>query len=131
MAKDKKVKQKQEAIIIDIHGTLINKDGSINENLCNIVRCLAKSYYILLLTSHNYNKKQDLVDEIDYIDIVPDGLFYNTGATSKHDDIVKKHIYNKDIEPYYDVVNVIDNNKSVIRMFRKQGIDTMRFKIGN
>ncbi len=121
---------KQDAIIIDIHGTLLNKDGSVDDNLLDIVKCLSHNYYILLLTSHFYKAQKDLIKEIKMLDFVPDATFYSN-SNSKHDDDVKKYLYNKDIAPLYNVIAIIDNSKKVIKKFHKMGINTMRFKSGD
>lgn len=47
------------------------------------------------------------------------------GRDFRPDDVVKKELYHKHIEPYYDVVAAIDDRPRVLRMWNELGICTL------
>ena len=123
--------ENKKAIIVDIHSTLLNKENKLDKNLCDMFECLKQEYYILLVTAHSYKSQKEFLKDIFHVKNIGDGLYYNHNLNYKKDDEIKQLIYESQIKLSYNVIAVIDNNKSVIKMFKKLGIDTMRFKQNN
>ena len=118
---------KEQALLFDIHGTLLDKKGNINKNLYEMVRCLSDEYYILLITASKYANQHEFMKDIENLLDIGDGYYYNH-TNYKDDGEIKKFIYEHQIKLTYEVCAIIDNNKDVIKEFRKIGIDTLRFK---
>jgi hydroxymethylpyrimidine pyrophosphatase-like HAD family hydrolase len=124
--------KKQEAIICDIHGTLINHDGTINEDIVIMLCALRDTYSILLVTAHYYENAEQIVSEIKRTNLAwSSHFYYNTNKSDNDDAFIKEFIYHDEIKDVFDVKMVIDNNKDCIKMFRKLGLSTMRFKKGD
>lgn len=55
-------------------------------------------------------------------DIPRDALFMREGGDTRLDSIVKAEIYEQKIEPYWDVVAVVDDRQAVINMWKSKGL---------
>jgi hypothetical protein len=55
-----------------------------------------------------------------------DGLFMRAVGDGREDWIVKREIYHRDIEPFYDTRLVLDDRGSVVRMWRALGLSCLR-----
>jgi hydroxymethylpyrimidine pyrophosphatase-like HAD family hydrolase len=120
--------RKQKAILIDVHNTLINKNGQHNNNVIDIIKLLSKEYYILLITAHYYETRDKFLDSLGDLKDFADNVFFNNNPSESDDVDIKKALFVYVIRPKYDVTFVIDNNKHVIKMFNKLRVDTLRYK---
>lgn len=122
----------QKMILIDIHNTLLNKDGSIDDYMLMLCRVLHKHYTVGLITASYYADDEmmrtELANVIDFYGTAYDKIYYNN-VDKKYDDAeIKRIIYTRNIESVVAVEFVIDNNKDVCKMFRSMGIRTLRYK---
>jgi len=120
--------KKQKGIIVDIHETLLDKKGNINNKLYSIVQALSKTFYICLVTSHFYNNEEELKKEIKELHIIADFFFHNHDEHNDDNVLVKENIYINKIRNKLNICIAIDNNKKVLKMYRQYGIDTLRYK---
>lgn len=58
--------------------------------------------------------------------LVPSTLIMRSSGDFRKDDIVKAELYEKFIEPFYDVQFVIDDRWSVIQMWESKGLWVLR-----
>ena len=140
---------KNKAIIVDIDGTIADGKWRIvgkdltnidwnKENLnslhdqpfswcVNLVNIYYKSgYSIVFLTARTGTVEcyevthkwlqENLPDNVDY------QLFMREERDERGDDVIKKDIYLKHIEPHYEVELAIDDKPSVIDMWRSLGV---------
>lgn len=140
---------KRRAIIVDLDGTLCNKDwrqhlydktprnwGHINaaaefdqpNDWClEIVRLFAmQNYKIIFLTGRAATKDSKVVTEKWLMMHVGPGIDYGLlmrpARDHRDDTIVKTEIYCKEIAPMYDVLFAIDDRQSVVQMWRDIGV---------
>lgn len=124
---------KQNAIMCDLHGTLLNKDGTLNKELYNLLQSISNQYYICIVTASYYPELQKMrkdIDAIDKLDVISQHFYYNNNPDEKDDATIKKHIYTHQIKSKFKVAFLVDNNKSCIKEFKELGIDTLRYKPG-
>ena len=140
---------KRQAIIVDLDGTLCNKDwrqhlydktprnwGHINaaaefdipHDWCmEIVRLFAMNHYkIIFLTGRAATKDSKRVTEkwlMQHVGPITDyELFMRPARDHRDDTIVKEEIYLRDIAPRYNVLFAVDDRQSVVQMWRDIGV---------
>lgn len=138
---------KRRAIIIDLDGTLCNKDhrhhlyettnrdwkaineaskyDTVNEWCLEIVNLFSMNgYKIVFLTGRSESSKEVTMDWL--VRNVGYGvdweLHMRPGGDTRMDTIVKNEIYFKDIATKYDVLFAIDDRKEVVDGFRDIGL---------
>lgn len=122
--------KKQKCVLVDIHGTLLNADNKLNKELADIISALSNVYPICIYTAGYYFNEHDAKMQLKDIEGA-DYIFYNQSVKDLDDVRVKKNMYVKHIEPLFDIIGVIDNNKKVCNMFNKDfALNVMRFKDG-
>ena len=112
--------------MIDVHKTLLNEDGTVNENLYKLIDGLNKSYTVHLVTGRYYDTVSKFQEDIKPLLGLTDAML----AYNEHD------IPNEDFKLQYAVklsdafkyIIAIDNNKKVIKRLRDAGFDTLRYK---
>lgn len=64
---------------------------------------------------------------------IPDGqqLFMRPDEDYRPDAVVKRELYEKYVKPDYDIVGVIDDRNSVVRMWRDLGLTCLQVAEGN
>ena len=60
-----------------------------------------------------------------------DKIFFRPENDMRDDDILKKEIYHKEIEPYYDVQFVVEDRDRVVKMWRKLGLTCLQCAEGS
>lgn len=69
--------------------------------------------------------RHDMIAALQKHDLVPDYLLMRRDKDQRRDSIVKKEIYQTQIEPYFDVRYVIDDRPSVVEMWREIGLSVL------
>jgi len=118
--------KKNKVVIIDVHKTLLNEDGTVNENLYKLIDGLNKSYTVHLVTGRYYDTVSKFQEDIKPLLGLTDAIL----SYNKHD------IPNEDFKLQYAVklsdtfkyIIAIDNNKKVIKKLREAGFDTLKYK---
>lgn len=119
-----------KAILCDIHGTLLNKDTDEPiHSMVDLVKCLSKSYEILLITANFYIDHKKLIELTDIVDVmgIKYKILFYRGRSIRNDAAIKYDLYNSYIKGKYEVLLTIDNNKSCFKMWREIGLDSLRF----
>ena len=137
---------KQQAIVSDMDGTMIHignrspYDASLcdetdtpNWPVINTVIALVNSGYDVVFVSAREEKdrapterqiRKYLPGHFDF------KLFMRSTKDHRQDDIVKKEIYQKWIEPYYDVLFVMDDRQRVVNAWRELGLTCFQVNPG-
>ena len=118
----------KKAILVDIHNTSLDENGKINQNLYDMIKTISKDYLILLITARYYANIEAFHTDIKSIANIAKATFYNSNTNYKKDSEIKEYIYKEQIAGLYDVKLVIDNSKNCCKMFKQNGIDTLRYK---
>lgn len=126
----------QQAIICDINNTLIDKNERPISAVIEMINDLSDKYQIILLTADNLvrdEKRADMLETLKEIGVEYDRLICRN--SDNHQEIekggdadIKEQLYCCYVRDFYHVVMVIDNNKDDVKMYRKLGLNTMRFK---
>jgi len=106
----------KNALVVDIHKTLLLENGKPNKYICDILKCLSDKYAIVLYTAddmENFDKEEINIAKCN---IQYSGLYYK--ASDKNDIEKKKSLLDK-IEEKFKICGVIDNNKKVCKYLKK------------
>ena len=135
---------KQNAIIIDIDGTIAHMNGrspydysKVNTDILDsalhyFLKQLPNDIHIIFVSGRMannecLNKTYTWLNNFftEYV------LYMRRDKDFRSDDIVKEEIYHNFIEPKYNIIAVIDDRDKVVKMWRKLGLLTFQINEGN
>lgn len=143
---------KTPAILIDVDGTLANvnerrrdflktKDwesfySKISEDVLNvwclkIIEKFRTEYKVFLVTGRRETYRKQTLDWLQLNDVFFDDIFFRSKDDYRSDDVVKKEIYQKNIAGSFDVLFVVDDRVSVVKMWRGLGLVCLQCDEGN
>lgn len=140
---------KKPAIICDLDGTLCifngrgpfdeDKAGSDLPNMAvlNTITAMASHGYTIIFTSGRHESARDVTTNwlAQYGAPIGSPLYMRPnavrGTSEEKDSIVKERIYRERIEPFYDVLYVLDDRQQVVDMWRAIGLTCFQVAIGN
>jgi len=133
---------KKDAIIIDIDGTLadnlerrtqlknnnnweefnssVSKDR-LNEWCREVINKFKGNYKIILVTGRREICKSDTLMWLNNFQVHYDEIFFRGADDFRQDDIVKEEIFITRIQDRYNILFVIDDRLSVVKMWRRIG----------
>lgn len=144
--------EKIPAILIDLDGTLANvserrgeflktKDwdsfySKISEDILNvwcfqIIEKFKAEYKVLLVTGRRESYRVETLNWLKRNNVSFDGIYFRGKDDFRQDDIVKKEIYQKHIVSSFDVLFVVDDRISVVKMWRSLGLVCLQCDEGN
>ena len=122
-------------IIVDIDGTLAQMNGrhpfqwdKVGEDLVRTpIKRIVDAYHhlgytIILMSGRDAVCKQETIDWLDFNCISYDKLFMRPEGNCEKDTVIKERLYTENIEGNYNVLLVVDDRPSVIRMWTKLGL---------
>lgn len=139
------MKNKQKAILVDLDGTLADLDhrvhfvtqakpdwksfyaGISEDNLhfwCQelIEAMQARGYQVIFVTGREEYTRSDSQAWLDRHNLSGIPLLMRSKGDTREDAMVKKEIYLRDIRPFYEVLFVVDDRRSVVEMWREIGL---------
>lgn len=131
----------QEAVIVDIDGTLAHMDGrspydyskvhtdTVDHAVREVVSALEEDKFIIIVSGRKGDCRKATEDWLARNAIRYDKLYMRDEKDQRPDTIVKYEILCDQIAPRYDVLAAIDDRPSVCRMWRAIGIKT--FQVGD
>lgn len=133
--------RKTPAIICDLDGTLADMNGRkpygtaqaeceadlLREETFQILTSLAHDLgaAILIVSGRFDTYLTQTANWLHKHDIPYDEIWLRPASDTREDEVIKREIYENDIEPYYNVVRVIDDRAKVIRMWRSLGLEVI------
>jgi len=124
---------KAKAVIFDMDGTLAFLNGRspydastcendlVNEPVAQLARFYALQEYAILIVSGRENKYREQTEGwLATNDIPYNYLFMRKTGDNRKDSIVKKEIFENDINPFYNIEVVVDDRKAVVSMWRNE-----------
>jgi len=136
---------KIDAIIVDVDGTIAIKgdrhiyDGSLvhldtpNKPIVQIVESLYISGFDIVITTGRWEQFREQTEawleanlDVDYSD-----LFMRADGDYRADSIIKEEIYHDKIEPVYNVLLVLDDRDSVVKMWRSLELTCLQVAYGD
>lgn len=134
-----------KAIIVDIDGTVALKDGARgpyeydkvhldkpNRNVVELVKKLSNGYDVYFLSGREETCRPETMAWLDrhVIWVHPDRLLMRAAKDYRDDTIVKRELYEKHIQPYRDVLFVLDDRDKVVAMWRELGLTCLQVAPG-
>lgn len=131
--------QKLDCIIVDIDGTLADMNGrnpydaSTCENdlprhhVIELIRCirLARVLYTVVVSGREDTYREQTERWLTQYLGNYNFLFMRPGGDGRADTIIKQEIFEREIEPNYNVKWVIDDRPTVIRMWKSLGLPVL------
>jgi histidinol phosphatase-like enzyme len=144
-----KVEARENAIIIDLDGTLANCDhrvhhlegdtkdwdsfysGLRDDELHPWCKTLMeamndKGYKLLIVTGREAKYKEETKEWLEKYNIFYHFLYMRDLGDHRSDSEIKKEIYKKEIESKYHTLFVLDDRKSVVKMWRDLGLTCLQ-----
>lgn len=140
---------KMTAFLVDVDGTIALRDESVpgcrgpfdwdrvhedkpNQPVIEVVRALAVTRHLVIYLSGRSNAcYRSTLTWIDrHVGVPGDGLFMRDEGDYRPDDVVKRELYEMHVEPYCDVVAVLDDRDKVVRMWRDLGLTVLQVAEG-
>lgn len=139
-------------IIVDIDGTLAHMDGRspydyskvntdiVDENVRDIVWRYAGSRsvmdevpdtYVIIVSGRESGCRNETIDWLTANHIPFDEFYMRDAGDFRDDRIVKKEIYDKWVEPRFNVRFVLDDRDRVVKMWREQGLKVLQVAEGD
>lgn len=123
------------AVICDIDGTLALFDGLrspydtgkcegdiVNKGLRLILQQLRPEVKVILVSGRSEEFRKQTENWLLNNYIYYDALFMRAKEDKRPDDIIKEEIYQREIEPKYDILIVFDDRPRVIRKWKELGL---------
>jgi len=141
---------KQNAIIVDLDGTLCNADhrkhhienkrwdlfyenlvhDEINQWCFEIITRMV-GFTILFVSGRPEDHRHISNEWLSKYGLGHYPLFMRKADDYRKDSIIKEEIYRRDIEPKYNVIFCIDDRKQVVDMWRSIGLTCLQCDDGN
>ena len=137
------MKYKEEAIIVDVDGTLAHRvnrspfdfkkvdTDTYDPIIGEIVDTFAKLMNIIIVTGRPESARIDTVHWLNKHSVSFDSIFTRTDGDLREDSLVKYEIYKEHIEPFYNVKFVLDDRNRVVEMWRDQGLKVLQVAKGD
>lgn len=129
---------KKDCIIVDVDGTLATmcnrspfdwskvSNDKIKSHIRTMVNVYKDSgYKIIIVSGRDESCKEATIDWLINHDVNFDEIYTRSLNDNRKDFIIKKEIYNKYIEPNYNVHLVLDDRPQVIREWRRLGLNVI------
>jgi uncharacterized HAD superfamily protein len=136
--------KREKAIIVDIDGTVahrVNRDWFEYEKahtdapdaaVIEVIKCLWLQGYKILIVSGRNDDSQDVTSEWLRYHCPPYVKLFMRGSKDfREDSVVKQEIYERFIEPLYDVLCVFDDRNQVVDMWREIGLKCLQVQPGD
>jgi hypothetical protein len=137
------IPKRHPAIIVDLDGTLalMNGRGPFEQHKCDTdllcrpvaqaVHGLSLMGYLVLITTGRFQQHFGKTKEWLIREKVPHARIYmRADGDYLKDAVVKREIYENQIEPYYDVLLVLDDRAQVVNMWRELGLQCLQVAPG-
>lgn len=132
---------KRRAIIVDMDDTISENtsgrpwygkgaaEGMLKDepktNLIDMIRAYCDQYEVELLILTGRHKGIEEAATLKWLDenwFCPDKIFSRDPKDFSKTVEYKERVYNEEIEPYYNVLMVFEDNNSCVKMFRDKGL---------
>lgn len=131
---------KPTAIMVDIDGTLAHmvdrspydyskvKEDTLDEVIAGITR---KYTHVILMSGRPDTCREDTENWLRKHDVRFDHLYMRGADDKREDSIVKWDLYQKHVEPEYDILFVLDDRDRVVKMWREKGLKCLQVAYGD
>ena len=135
--------KKEQAIIVDLDGTLANHEqrnpyewreamgDTVDPIVEEFVHTFSSRYTILICSGRPEPSREINEQWMSFYNIPFDKMFLRKRKDMRPDHQVKKEIYDKYIQPNYEVKFVLDDRNSVVDMWRDLGLKCLQVAPGD
>lgn len=143
MKKIKWVQKRPTAIIVDIDGTIANKDNrcpydmsKVSEDsprleIIDIVEKYKDHAHILLVTGRDASCKKETEAWLMEHNVPYNHLFMREEGNNEKDTVIKKRVYDEKIKDIYNVLFVLDDRTRIVKMWRETGLTCLQVADGD
>lgn len=137
-------KGKPKVLIVDIDGTLAHMNNrtpydytKVKNDFCDVfIKDIVEKYdkdgFLILIVSGREDSCYDETKRWLYENDIPyDRLFMRKTEDKRSDDIIKKEIYENEIEPFYSVFFCLDDRDRVVKLWRSLGLKCLQVEFGS
>lgn len=144
---------KKQAIIFDIDGTITDithrrkyvkqspkdwdnfndlmKDDILQHWAKALIKDLRIRYDIILITGREERFREITLDWLRRNDVHSNMLLMRTTGDKTDDDVIKKGLYERHVEPRYDIIAVFEDRSRVVKMWRDLGLTCLQCDYGD
>ena len=137
---------KRKAIIVDVDGTIAHRVGAFPRDPYDMTRVIEDEYdpiigdiaqmykedhYILVVSARTEEAREGTVQFLANSGFEFDSLLMRANGDYRKDSEVKTEIYQRDIEPNYDVRFVLDDRNQTVRAWRTLGLKCLQVAEGD
>ena len=140
-----KDKNKEDVILCDIDGTLAHMNGKrgpfdwqkvdrddVDEIVADRLRKHKQLGEKVIIVSGREDSCMDLTKEwLEFYNIPYDDIFMRKKDDFRKDSIIKKEIFENEINPKYNVLFVYDDRNQVVKTWRELGVKVFQVEEGN
>ena len=136
---------KQDAVIFDRDGTLFQVDrrlvpaekpdwyqfhaaavfDSPVPHIVALTHAIKPGVAVLVVSGRSDVIRPRIQDSLHKHNVNYDRLFMRARHDQRRDDVVKADIYHREIEPYYNVLYVVDDRMMVVQMWKTKGLPVL------
>lgn len=136
---------KPRAIIVDLDGTICKNvtgrpwygkgaaEGMLKDepyrDIIDMINIYSSTYelQVIILTGRHQGKELDATKHWLYVNDVNYDIIYTRDSRDYSKSAVyKEKVYTEEIEPYYDVVLVFEDDESCVEMFKSKGLTVLK-----
>jgi hypothetical protein len=127
------------AVIVDIDGTLALRndrdpydfekcrDDTVNEAVHFLLECAHPETVIVLVSGREDKWRSHTIEWLTWHGITYDALLMRKTGDGREDSIIKREIYEAEIEKRFRVIFVVDDRLRTCRMWHSIGLPLFRF----
>lgn len=147
-------RKKKQAVIFDIDGTLADvehrihhirkeppdwnafnaemHDDAIKEDIRHLVYAMFNKGYFILLVTGRFRQYHVATDNwLNHHGVLYHNLYMRPDGDFRSDYIIKEEIYQQLIKPHYKVLFVVEDRKTVVEMWRRNGLTCLQCAEGD
>jgi predicted kinase len=135
---------KSTTVIFDMDGTLSDMVGirkpyewkkcihdKPRKDIINMLNMYSEENYIIILSGRDSICRPETEAWLDMYNVKYDYLFMRDVGDNRSDPIIKEEIFNREIEPYYDVMFVVDDRQRMVNHWRNMGVQCLQVQNGD
>tara|TARA_R100001086_G_C11838823_1_gene258558 strand:- start:1556 stop:1993 length:438 start_codon:yes stop_codon:yes gene_type:complete len=102
------------------------------ENICNILRSLhSQETFVIVMTARDESHRKETAQWLRLNDVPCDQLIMRPVGDQSSDDVCKLKLMQKHVKDYRDIWFVLEDRKSVVDMWRGEGLTCLQVAPGD
>lgn len=132
---------KPTAIMVDIDGTLAHMNGRRSpfnwqavgqDDVDEVIASITQHYaHVIIMSGRDEVCRPETELWLKKHNINYDKLVMRVADDNRKDSVIKWELYQKHVEPFYDIEFVLDDRNQVVKMWREQGLKCLQVAEGD